>query len=269
MLVHLKSIEAISKVFNTGSKPVLVNCENMEDYVCKYDSRISLFAELTAALFLDKWGLLQPEYALINLQDKHIPINPDYRVPRVSFIRPCFGSKYSNSALLVTDLNASPDKSIRNDKNLETIFKIALFDTWIVNNDRNANNNNLLLENLGQEIGYRILPIDHGAVFDGCRVNGEWGECTLDDSILNSDFAKSIFEGKKNLQKYTYSLSKYYYLCISKCEQVVDNLGDLVPSEWELDIDELKNFLRNKLISNPDRLKNCLHELLKVAKNLN
>lgn len=71
----LHSIEAIHKVYNTtGSSPVLVTCNDLNEWVCKYDrSSISLFNEYVAASFLQLWGLKVPEFAFVTVHPDHIP----------------------------------------------------------------------------------------------------------------------------------------------------------------------------------------------------
>ena len=63
----LYTIEEVHRIFNTaGSSPLLVTCDDFNDWVCKYDRFPKyLFNELIASEFAKIWNINTPETALI------------------------------------------------------------------------------------------------------------------------------------------------------------------------------------------------------------
>src|SRR5690348_4904939 len=99
------------------------------------------------------------------------------RLARHMFDKPCFGLMYdveageaSNIYLGLKgnsyELNKYPERF--------DLLKIALFDLWLANNDRNHNNYNLLLKD------GRFVPIDHSEIFDGSSLGRKLSQLTVD-----------------------------------------------------------------------------------------
>ena len=82
--------------------------------------------------------------------------------------------------------------------NSDDIFKIALFDLWVENEDRRPTNNNILL--CPDKRGLILNAIDHAFTFSKLNFN-ELTYNTLNfsdnDSILYSTLAKSIIVSTK------------------------------------------------------------------------
>ena len=73
----LYTIEEVHRIFNTaGSSPLLVTCDDFNDWVCKYDRFPKyLFNELIASEFAKIWNINTPETALITVKSEHIPFD--------------------------------------------------------------------------------------------------------------------------------------------------------------------------------------------------
>ena len=73
----LHTIEEVHKIFNTtGSSPLLVSCNDFNDWVCKYDKFPKyLFNELVTSEFARLWNINTPETALIKVKNEHIPFD--------------------------------------------------------------------------------------------------------------------------------------------------------------------------------------------------
>lgn len=144
------SIEAIHRVFPTnGSRPVLVTCDDFEDYVCKYRFVDQLLNEFLASEFLRLWDVPTPETCFVRVKSDHVPreVWPEGARPPL-FEKECFGSKYLPSAIEVSDsltTLATVPGDARKIKNRADFLKIAIFDLWMANEDRTGNNYNLLL----------------------------------------------------------------------------------------------------------------------------
>ena len=74
---HLRSIQTADIYFDTNRRPVLITCDDMESYVCKYHTgsgnSMSLFCEYLASAFLKIWGLHTPDSAFVRINREHIP----------------------------------------------------------------------------------------------------------------------------------------------------------------------------------------------------
>ena len=150
MIQVCRSISPISKVFQTGTSPVKVLCDDFNEYVCKHSHRTPadiLFLEYLAASFGQLWKLKIPEFAFVQIQAEHIPadLTGNSVQPR-SFLIPSFGSRNYEFA---KEIDASflsledSSKELRKIKNKVDILRIGLFDRWIANEDRHIHNYNL------------------------------------------------------------------------------------------------------------------------------
>src|SRR5438270_847967 len=97
MIPVYRSISPITKVFQTGTYPVKILCEDFNEYVCKHSYRTpadSLFLEYLGASFGKCWKLKVPEFAFVNIQSDHIPVEltGNFVQPR-NFNIPSFGSR--------------------------------------------------------------------------------------------------------------------------------------------------------------------------------
>ena len=151
LLKTVRSIQPITEKYDTmGSSPILVIGSDFNQWVCKYNDINKLFNELLASEFAKLWQINIPETALVQIDyDKHIiPFNNKKGLERRFFERECFGSRFLDNAFDVNKTLLVNKDIVQRIKNKEDFLKIALFDIWLANEDRNAGNYNLLLRSV-------------------------------------------------------------------------------------------------------------------------
>lgn len=250
---ELQTIEQAHKKFPTaGSHPLLVTCNDLEDWVCKYDrdSR-HLFNELLASEFAKTWGICNPEVAFIQMKREHVPLKIYPQIPDKLIDRECFGSYFLENTLEInnSDISFFNKKSfIDKLKKKDDFLKIALFDIWLANEDRNQNNYNLLLYT-SPEKEYFFCAIDHVNIFNSMHLEYDIVELTEDDTIINSDLAKILFEKKSKLVEIVDKLVGNFYLCTKDCEHKLDGILDLTPVSWGIDKGDMKVRITKNIFS--------------------
>lgn len=251
----LDTIQEIHKIFSTaGSKPALVTCSDMQDWICKYDrDPMSLFNELLASEYARLWNIKTPDICFIKVKDEHIksPLQKNL------FNKECFGSLYLKNAYEI-NLTAMPlfqDKVFLSKiKNKEDFLKIALFDIWLSNEDRSHNNFNLLIDSYNN--AYFFYVIDHVNIFNTkSGLNYGMEIITEEETIINTDLAKILFR-KKNIRKLTDEIIQNFYLCTEKCESELERIVGNVPESWNLNIVEIKSKIKNSIFDS-NWLKRC------------
>ncbi len=75
-------------------------------------------------------------------------------------------------------------------KNKADYLKIAFFDIWLSNEDRNQGNYNLLIDIENEN---QFVPIDHDAIFNTGNLDKGLYLITLEDSLIYSGIFKSLF----------------------------------------------------------------------------
>ena len=243
MIQVCRSISPISKVFQTGTSPVKVLCDDFNEYVCKHSHRTPadiLFLEYLAASFGQLWKLKIPEFAFVQIQAEHIPadLTGNTVQPR-SFLIPSFGSrnyefaKEIDASFLSLEANS---KELRKIKNKVDILRIGLFDRWIANEDRHIHNYNLLICPSGT--GTYFMPIDHEKCFNSNMVNDAISVVQLTDqeTLINSDICSLFFKQNPRLASIIESTREYYDVCIPDCRQHLDEILAETPPEWGIDI---------------------------------
>jgi hypothetical protein len=238
-LQTLQSISPISKVYQTsGSNPVKVLCSDLNEYVVKYKKftpASDLFNEFLASEFLRLWTIRVPDSAIVTIKDEHIPaeiVSPT--IQPAFFHAPCFGSKHNDFAKEMEPLMGlvkNDTKIIKRIRNKEEFLIIALFDLWMTNEDRRHNNNNLLL-NTDPE--YYFVPIDHVNCFNSnsLAVGRGMEMLTEEDTIINTDLAKVIFQNSKSLLNQIDGVIVNYYLWVSECQKSLENIVNAMPDQW-------------------------------------
>lgn len=215
-----------------------VLCSDVNEYVCKYsrgNPASGLFNEFLAAEFLRIWGLKVPNSSVVNIKADHVPgeLISNTIQPRF-FNTPCFGSLYNDYGKEIDpSISVIRDdaKIIKKIKNKEDLLSIALFDLWMANEDRNHNNYNLLL-NTDPE--YRFVPIDHEKCFNTNSLSPQRGLVILteDETLLNTDLAKLIFQNTKGLANQIDDLIVNYYLWVAECQKSLENAINAMPEQW-------------------------------------
>lgn len=233
------SVKGIDKQFFTGEKPVLVLCSDMEYYICKYKVTSSpaykLVCEIIGSMFSYIWKLNSPSMALVRISNNHwsrltVPHERDAKA---------FGSRYISS---VADISTSTSlEIIPSENNLKQLLKIALFDIWIANEDRNANNYNLLYD-LKEN---NFVPIDFGCILNTASFDWSLSQLTSTDSILSSELYHhmAIDEKFSGLESALAELQTQYVSYIAHSKTMLNSITDVVPKEWGVP----KELIRNKM----------------------
>ncbi len=249
----LQTIEEVHKVFDTyGSSPLLVTCDDFRDWVCKYDRFPKyLFNELIASEFAKLWNIRTPETAFIKVNPEHIPVEKFPQLHLGWFEKECFGSLYLENSKEIDHsiISMFEEKSFRNKlSDKEDFLKIALFDIWTANEDRNHNNFNLLLYVSADQLNF-FYAIDHVNIFNMSFLDYGIAELTEDDSIIKTDLAKILFGNDRKLTIIVNNLVENFYLYTEECERKLDGIVDVVPDSWNINKDLIKDRIIQNLFS--------------------
>lgn len=247
----LHTIENIHKIFDTaGSSPLLVSCNDKNLWVCKYDTtHHSLLNELLAAEFAKIWNIKVPDTSLITVKDEHIPNTMKPRIQSHWFKKECFGSLYLADAkeIDVTTFSLFKNKSFRDkvhDK--DDFLKIALFDIWLSNEDRNYNNFNLLLDTTANKISF-FYAIDHVNIFNTSSLKYGLYQLNDNDTILNTELARILFSKNTKLMQLVDNILRNFYLCTLECRDRLPEILKLIPVSWKLDLDYIREQLEDSI----------------------
>ena len=244
----LTSIQTANRQYKTGDRPVLVLCSDMQEYVCKYalgGNATNLFCEYVAASFLRLWQLPVPDFTFVKVNYEHVK---HFGVPKHYFDKTCFGSKYSRFYQELTHFTDLPD--IKKQKgyleNRDNLLKIALFDLWIANEDRNYNNLNLLID---VHDNYNFLPIDHGAIFNNRLMDWKMSLLTENECLTDIPFIKLLFQNTDFNRDYIQNLKEYFYLCTLECKNNFDEILKIIPPDWNIDLAVVSHKINNELFN--------------------
>lgn len=252
---QLHSIKKIEKTYNTGEEPVLVACNDHNSYICKYTrysgSANKLVCELMGAIFAKSWMLNTPEFAIVKVEPEHVP----YTMSGSFFSKPILGSlQYPN----VVDITSATIPLITpSEKLCRQLMHIALFDLWLSNEDRNANNANLMYDMVNDD----IIAIDYGCCFNTATFDYPLSLLTESESILCSDLflhLSKVTSRERILQMADVLLNIEFHSYIHDCQtglvvaQWDDEANaelecDYIPSAWNIDRTRLANKIEELL----------------------
>lgn len=268
---HIYSIAGLTPddcLQTKGSRPVRVFCNDYNHYICKYfkgeGPANSLFNEYIASRFLHFLGIKSPEIAFVRVKQEHI-LETGY--PFKFFDRICFGSFYHDEFKDVDgffrELHIS---NTATDLLRESFLKIAFFDIWLSNEDRNGNNYNMLFD----YNNHQFIPIDHTSIFNGNNLDKEPELLTGEESILTSPLFRRIFSRtlQSNLLPLRLKAIDQYRKNIPVCHgNLVHILHDL-PADWRIDA----SFLDSRLafLFSEDWLTQCentFNQFLQISLN--
>jgi len=137
----------------------------------------------------------------------------------------------------------------------DDFLRIALFDIWLSNEDRNHNNFNLLLSKSSEKF-YFFYAIDHVNIFNTSSLSHGLYEISVNESILKTELAKILFSKNKNTKKIVTNLVENFYLCTDKCKDSIDEIFAKIPASWDLDLVTLWSTLKQTIFTE-DWLKTC------------
>ncbi|MEI6091961.1 MAG: HipA family kinase [bacterium] len=244
----LQSIQTANFRYDTGDKPVLLLCSDMQDYVCKYalnGNARNLVCEYMAASFLKIWELPVPDFSFVEVNYEHVK---HLGLARQNFEKTCFGSKHSRHLLELTQFTDEPDlkKFPGIAANKLNLLKIVLFDIWIANEDRNLNNMNLLVD---VQNNCNLVPIDHGAVFNFRQFDGPMSVLTENDCLTDTDLMKHLYPKREFSREDVNQLKEYFYLCNRNCKQNLHEILSFIPPDWTSDLKPVTEKIETELFT--------------------
>lgn len=258
MLTIRKTIHEAIKIYETGARPILVTCDDLNDWVCKHNEPAKLVNEILGSKFAEIWRLCTPEICLIDIPDDHVPKRPGQYLQLANFRKQCFGSSYLENSKEIDESSILlfKDKAFSSKvKNKEDFLKIALFDIWLSNEDRNNNNSNLMID-FSNPNNHRFCVFDHGEIFNSGSIKRGLYQITFEESIINTDLASILFKKGTKLGTTVNQIVESFYLCVSECEKSLEHIISLIPSEWGIDTESLEQNIRRELF-NEKWLKDC------------
>lgn len=230
MISIIDSAKRIEQQFRTGEEPVLVMCSDVNIYVCKYmrssAAAYKLACELIGARMAESWQLNTPDIALVKIKSSHwTSINQSH-----SLSAPSIGSKWLDGVVDITPSTYA--KVPATVDTLEQLMRIALFDFWIANEDRNANNANLMYDVAHS----RLVSIDYGCILNTATFEYPLSQLTTTDTILWSDFFRHLSQGQETatIQVIADRLKVVFRESIQRASVQVNQILDEMPTEWNV-----------------------------------
>ncbi len=257
----IRSIKAIEHHYCTGEEPVLVIGSDMKAYVCKYmrssASAYKLTCELIGTQMAKTWQLYTPDAAFVYIRPEHWA----GQLMSHNISAPSLGSKRIEG---VVDITPSTIMEVeQTDSIFRQLLKIALFDFWIANEDRNANNANLLYD-VRQG---RLISIDYGCALNTATFEYPLSQLTSTDTILWSDLFDHIVKNVNHatIEKAIMELEKSYKLSLKRCDGVSSIIIEDLPKEWNVSpcivTDKLQQLFSRKWVADVwENFMECLKE---------
>jgi len=222
------SAKVIERQYLTGEEPVQVMCTDKTAYICKYKRSeapaYKLVCELLGACMAKAWRLLSPEVALVEMKKQHWSGTHVQKIPT----NPLIGSSLLLNVIDVTPITSTEIPPSR--KLTEQLLRIALFDFWMANEDRNANNANLLYDIENDN----LVSIDYGCVLNTASFDWHLTQLTSTETILNTDLFRHISSklNRSSIDTIIESLQEYYSISTTRSVQLVATILETLPQEW-------------------------------------
>lgn len=259
VITTVHSIKEVERQYATGEEPLLVLCSDLQEYVCKYarnsGAAYKLASEFVGSQLASAWGLNTPQTAFVTLQ-------PTHWVKAGEKGTLAFGSCRLDG---VIDINPTTVRKIRYSQSvLSDLIDIALFDFWVANEDRNANNANLMYDVERDS----LISIDYGCIFNTATYNYQLSQLTTTDTILASDLFYHLQKGtsgQQQIEKITKNSIARFYKRVANCERRVGLILKELPEQWRVPFNVVENkmnqlfdgvWLRDAL----SNFKECLEE---------
>lgn len=219
---------------------MLVMCSDVNIYVCKYmrssAAAFKLTCELIGARMAEAWQLNTPEIALVRIKPSHwAGINQSH-----SISAPSIGSRWMDGVGDITP--SSYAKVPATIDTLEQLMRIALFDFWIANEDRNANNANLMYD----VVRSRLVSIDYGCILNTATFEYPLSQLTTTDTILWSNLFRHLAQGqgKATIQAMADRLKLVFHESLQRASIRVNQILEEMPGEWNVP----QNMVKEKLL---------------------
>ncbi|WP_028907611.1 HipA family kinase [Xylanibacter ruminicola] len=231
----LDSVKTIEYQYSTGETPVLVMCSDKNAYICKYvrsrESALKLVCELIGANMAKAWQLLTPDIAFVQIKNEHC--NGKYVKNLTSSLS--LGSKLLDRVVDVTpgtDTNINLSTTV-----LRQLLKIALFDFWIANEDRNMNNANLLYD-----VGHgKLVSIDYGCILNTASFDCSMSLLTSNESIICTSMFQELIKDKKiSIESIIDEFKQEYKPCLNRGKKRIKIILEELPDSWNVPKDDVK-----------------------------
>ena len=142
---------------------------------------------------------------------------------------PAFGSKKKMGVIDITPATIGEIEDMP--LTFAQLLHIALFDFWMANEDRNANNANLMYD----IVKHLFVPIDYGCVFNTSTYDYPLSQLTMTDSILSSELFEALLSHHRtSLPAIIADLDRAYALNVGRCMERASKIIDLIPVEWNV-----------------------------------
>lgn len=226
----LYSAKRIEHQFHTGEEPVMVMCSDVNIYVCKYmrssATAYKLACELIGAQLATAWQLRTPKIAIVNIKPSHWEgINESHILSSQSI-----GFRWQDGVVDITPSTYA--KVPATIETLNQLMKIALFDFWVANEDRNANNANLMYDMAREQ----LVSIDYGCIFNTATFDYPLSQLTSTDTILWSDLFRHLFQStnKQTVLAIANRLKADYAECLQQSRSAAAEITNEMPQEWQV-----------------------------------
>ena len=235
----LYSVKQIEQQFHTGEEPVMVMCSDVNIYVCKYmrssATAYKLACEFIGTNLAKAWQLNTPDIALVNIRSAHWEgINVSH-----SLSAPSIGFRWLDGVVDITPSTYAkvPAKA----ETLAQLMKIALFDFWVANEDRNANNANLMYDVTREQ----LVSIDYGCIFNTATFEYPLSQLTSTDTILWSDLFRHLLQGADSQASLNIAdrLKADYEESIDKSNSIVAGIIAEMPQGWNVPTEKVSEKL--------------------------
>lgn len=213
----------------------------------------ALFNEFVAARFLQIWDIEVLDPYALHIKEEHLPKQfYSGKLQPASLKQSLIGFPYLKNQKYLTQFDIGFKDNYTDKKklvNLDQLIKIALFDLWIANDDRNWNNYNLLLES--RTNGFHFIPIDHETIFNSNSLQYGINIQTEQDTLILTDLFKSViskFRVKELLHDYEL-IQKDFYLCVANCKSEFNKLLEEIPHDWKISIDTKRDVILGNIFT--------------------
>lgn len=257
-----RAFSIIEEIYTDGHSPLLVIDSNSKIYVAKNDKGkippFSLINECFAQFCLEHWKIVRANFALMDFS-KELIENYDLSNNHKPYFydTACFASEYIDNPVDANELLINHKKNVFNKiNNPLDLLHIALFDTWVENDDRKPTNYNLLFKLENNK--YTVIPIDHAFIFSTLKyqdLDPNLYSPIDNEHILVSELGKLIKRHIDISIDFINNEREYFYICIENCKQDFDAFINQICVFYDLDnteIEKLRLFLfdeeRNKKV---------------------
>lgn len=256
ILLESTAFSIIEEITTDGHSPLLIIDNQNKLYVVKNDKGknppISLINECFAQFLLHQWKVSRAEFVLMNVSKdliKNTVLSENHKSHFYDTI--CFASEYIENCIDANELLITHKKNIFNRiSNPHEFLHIALFDTWIENDDRKPTNYNLVFKL--EENKHRVIPIDHAFIFSTLKyqdLDPSMFTPIANEHILISELGKLIKQYININTDFINNEKEYFYICIENCKNNFSDFIDQVTRFYDLDelaIEKLQLFLFDK-----------------------